>query len=85
MEALDREKQMYYLISHQPGADKIYLHAKDTYEVQYQLLINKHEGVGLKGVSTTFLLVCFVCLKGALVKQGKMFFISLRKLFLFMR
>ena len=31
----------------------------------------------LKVVSATFLLVCFVCLKKGLVKQGKMFFISL--------
>ena len=26
----------------------IYLYAKDPYEAKYQLLINKHEGVGLK-------------------------------------
>ena len=40
----------------------------------------------LKVVSATFLLVCFVCLKErGLVKQGKMFFISLRMLFSFFR
>ena len=36
-------------------------------------------------VSNTFLLVYFAYLKRALVKQGKMFFISLRKLFSFLR
>ena len=39
----------------------------------------------LKVASATFLLVSFVCLKRALVKQGKMFFISLRKPFSFLR
>ena len=36
------------LISHQPDADKIYLFAKDSYKVKYQLLINNHKGIGLK-------------------------------------
>ena len=39
----------------------------------------------LKVVSATFLLVCFLHLKRALVKQGRMFFISPQKLFLFFR
>ena len=46
--------------------------------------ISKNE-LPLRVVSATFLLVCFVCQKRALVKQGKMFFISLRKLFSFLR
>ena len=29
------------LINYQPDIDKIYLHAKDPYEVKYQFLINK--------------------------------------------
>ena len=36
------------LINNQPDNDKIYLYAKDPYEVKYQFLINKHEKVGLK-------------------------------------
>ena len=35
------------LINKQPDIDKIYLYAKDPYEVKYQYLINKHEKVGL--------------------------------------
>ena len=35
------------LINNQPHIDKIYLHAKDSYEGKYQYLINKHEKVGL--------------------------------------
>ena len=34
----------------------------------------------LKVVPATFLLVCFVCLKRGLVKQGKMFFIHFKAL-----
>ena len=33
------------LIENQPDIDKIYLYAKDPYEVKYQYLINKREGV----------------------------------------
>ena len=35
------------LIENQPDIDKIYLYAKDPYEVKYQYLINKHEKVGI--------------------------------------
>ena len=35
------------LINNQPNIDKIYLYAKDPYEVKYQYLINNHEKVGL--------------------------------------
>ena len=34
-------------INNQPDIDKIYLYAKDRYEVKYQYLINKREKVGL--------------------------------------
>ena len=33
------------LIENQPETDKIYLYAKDPYEVKYQYLISKREGV----------------------------------------
>ena len=39
----------------------------------------------LKVVSATFLPVCFVCLKESTCETMKMFFISLRKLFLLLR
>ena len=35
------------LIETQPDIDKRYLYAKDPYEVKYQYLINKREGVGI--------------------------------------
>ena len=35
------------LIENQPDVDKIYLHAKDTYESKYKYLINKRESVGV--------------------------------------
>ena len=35
------------LIENQQDIDKIYLYAKDTYELKYQYLINKREGVGI--------------------------------------
>ena len=35
------------LINHQPDIDKIYLYAKDPYEMKYQHSINKREKVGL--------------------------------------
>ena len=35
------------LINNQLDIDKIYLYAKDPYEVKYQYLINKHEKVGI--------------------------------------
>ena len=33
---------------HQPDNNKIYVYAKDLYEIKYQLLINKHESIDLK-------------------------------------
>ena len=36
------------LINNQSNIDKIYLYAKDPYEVKYQYLIKKREEVGLK-------------------------------------
>ena len=36
------------LISCQPDIDKIYLYAKDPNEAEYQLLISKREGEGIK-------------------------------------
>ena len=35
------------LIEKQPDIDKIFLHAKDPYESQYQYLINKRESLGI--------------------------------------
>ena len=35
------------LIGNQLDIDKIYLYAKDPYELKYQYLINKKEGVGV--------------------------------------
>ena len=35
------------LIENQPDIDKIYLYAKGPYEVKYQYLINKREGVDI--------------------------------------
>ena len=35
------------LINNQPDIDKIYLHAKDPYDLKYQYLINKREKGGL--------------------------------------
>ena len=42
-------------------------------------------GIIVQEQSVTFLLVYFLCLRRALVKRGKLFFISLRKLFSFFR
>ena len=36
------------LTNNQPDIDKIYLNAKDPYEVKYQFLINKRESAELK-------------------------------------
>ena len=36
-----------HLINNQPDIDKIYLYAKDPFEVKYQYLINKREKVAL--------------------------------------
>ena len=32
---------LFYLTSHQPDIDEIYLYVKDLYEAKHQLLINK--------------------------------------------
>ena len=37
---------IFNLISHQLNIDKIYLYAKDLYELKYQLLINRKESTG---------------------------------------
>ena len=45
---LDQETNaLLNLINNHPDVDKIYLYAKDSYEVKYQYLINKREKVGL--------------------------------------
>ena len=36
------------LVNHQPGIDKVYLYAKDSYEAKYQFLISKQESRGFK-------------------------------------
>ena len=36
------------LINKQPDIDKIYLYAKDPYEMKYPFFINKRESIGLK-------------------------------------
>ena len=38
---------LFYLKSHQPDIDEIYLYAKDPYEAEYQFSINKRETTGL--------------------------------------
>ena len=35
------------LINNEPDIDKIYLYARDPYEAEYQLLINKRKSTGL--------------------------------------
>ena len=44
-------KKLFNEKSHEPGIDKIYLHAKDPYEAKYKLLISKREITGLKQFS----------------------------------
>ena len=45
---IDQEKNaLLNLINNQPGIDKIYLYAKDPFDVKFQCLINKREKVGL--------------------------------------
>ena len=41
------------LINHEPDIDKIYIYAKDPYEVKYQLLINRRVNTGLKYFNDT--------------------------------
>ena len=45
----------------------------------------KNDNNNLKVVSATFLLVLFVCLKESTCETRKMFFLSLRRLFSFLR
>ena len=49
MEVIDHEKKnaLLNLINNQPDIDKVYLYAKDPYNIKYQYLINKREKVGL--------------------------------------
>ena len=42
-----KTNELLNLINNQPDIDKIYLYAKDPYEIKYQYLINKREKVGL--------------------------------------
>ena len=39
---------LHNLINNEPDIDKIYLYAKDPYEANYQLLINKRESADVK-------------------------------------
>ena len=43
-----KTNSFFNLISQQPDINKIYLYAKDPYETEYQLLINKRESARLK-------------------------------------
>ena len=43
-----KTKTLLNLINHKSDIDKIYLHAKDPYEGNIKLLINKRESTGLK-------------------------------------
>ena len=49
MEVRDLKKTnlLLNLIENQPDIDKIYLYTKGPYELKYQYLINKREGVGI--------------------------------------
>ena len=42
-----KKNALLNLINNQPDIDKVYLYAKDPYNVKYQYLINKREKVGL--------------------------------------
>ena len=44
----EKATSLFNLISYKPDVDNIYSDAKDSYEVKYQLLINKRESTGLK-------------------------------------
>ena len=45
-----KTNSLFSLIRCQPGIDQIYLQAKDRYEAQYHLLINKSESTCLKHI-----------------------------------
>ena len=47
----EKINSLFNLTNQQPDIDKIYLYAKDPYEVKYQFLINKRENTGLKHFS----------------------------------
>ena len=38
-----KTNSLFNLINQEPDIDKVYLYAKDPYEVKYQLLINKEK------------------------------------------
>ena len=44
----EKANALFNVINNQPDIDKIYLYAKDPYEVKYQFLINKRESTALK-------------------------------------
>ena len=44
----EKTNSSFNLIGQQPDIDKIYLYAKDSYEANYQFLINKWESTELK-------------------------------------
>ena len=46
--ASGKTNSLFSLLCHQPDIDKIYLYAKNPYETNYQLLINKGKGAGFK-------------------------------------
>ena len=43
-----KTNSLFNLINHQPDIHKIFLYAKDPYEVKYQFLIKRREYVGTK-------------------------------------
>ena len=43
-----KKNSLFNLINEESGIDKIYLYAKDPYEVKYQFLINERESRGLQ-------------------------------------
>ena len=51
-----KTNSLLILINHKSYIDKIYLYAKDPYEAKYQLLIQKHESVGIAIIILKFLL-----------------------------
>ena len=52
-----KTNSLFYLISHQPEIDKIYLCAKDPFEVKYQFLVNKRESICSKAFNDS---KCFI-------------------------
>ena len=62
------------------GSEKNHVLA-NMHLIPFKNVLLQQSAYYLKVVSTTFLLLCFLSLKKGLVKLGKMFFISLQKLF----